>query len=190
MRTLTTALIVAAGLAAAAPAFAANDGKSFMKTAIEGNYSEIDVGKLAQDKSSNPQVKQFGAMLVKDHTEANSKAMPVVKQLDVDPPKSSGLMEKGTYLKLKVLSGETFDRSFINGAVDDHQKDVKLYQDQANGSGPAAEFAKQILPKLQQHLAEAQKIQAGLKQAASTTGRGDARSNGGAGGAGTSNDKR
>lgn len=187
MRKTTTALVLAAGLLAVAPAFAADDGSSFMKTAIEGNYSEIDVGKLAQDKSSNPQIKQFGAMLVKDHSEANKKAMPVAKQLNVDPPKSSSLMEKGTYLKLKVLSGETFDRSFINGMVDDHEKDVKLYQDQANGSGPAAAFAKQILPKLQQHLAEAQKIQAELKQSAATTGRGDARSNGNTG---TSNTKR
>lgn len=187
MRKTTTAFVLAAGLLAVAPALAADDGSSFMKTAIEGNYSEIDVGKLAQDKSSNPQVKQFGAMLVKDHSAANEKAMPVAKQLKVDPPKSSGLMEKGTYLKLKVLSGQTFDRSFIDGMVDDHQKDVKLYQDQANGTGPAADFAKQILPKLQQHLAEAQKIQAGLKQSAATTGSGEAR---GTGGAGTSNTKR
>jgi putative membrane protein len=44
-----------------------------MKAAIEGNFAEIDMGKLAQEKGNSDEVRQFGTMLVKDHTDANEK---------------------------------------------------------------------------------------------------------------------
>jgi putative membrane protein len=50
-------------------------------------------------------VKQYGAMLVKDHGEHKSKAEQVASQLGVEPPTGSSLMQKATYAKLKLLSG-------------------------------------------------------------------------------------
>jgi putative membrane protein len=132
---MTTKLILATGLAAAmaicaSAAFgqaADKDSQKFIKAAIEGNYAEIDNGKLAQEKGNSDAVKQFGAMLVKDHTEANEKAKQVAGQLGVTPPTGSGVSAKAEHLKLKVLSGDTFDRSFAKGMVADHQNDIKEF---------------------------------------------------------------
>lgn len=119
--------ILAAGVAAAM-AFSASaalaQGKSadkdsvkFIKNAIEGNYAEVDTGKLAQEKGKSDAVKQFGAMLVKDHSAANDKAIAAAKQLGVDPPTGSGMTAKAEYLKLKVLTGDSFDKSFGKSVV-------------------------------------------------------------------------
>jgi putative membrane protein len=157
-------LMMAALFAALSTAALAQDKASqkFISTAIQHNYAEIDVGKLAQEKGTNPAVKAYGSMLVRDHGAANEKAQAVAKELKIDPPTGSDVMHKASYLKLKVLSGDTFDKSFVNGMVKDHDADVKEFKKQASKSGPAAAHAKEVLPKLETHLAEAKKVQAQL----------------------------
>jgi len=139
--------------------------KDFIKKAIQHNHAEVDAGKLAQEKAKNPAVKQFGAMMAKDHAEANEKAGAVAKVLDVDPPDSADMMHQASYLKLKLLQGDTFDRSYINDMVQDHEKDVKEFEKAAGGGDQAATYAKEMLPKLKAHLEEAKKVDAQLNQA-------------------------
>ena len=166
--------IIAAGLAAAVVTAGAamaqqpdKDSQKFIKAAIEGNIAEIDVGKLAQKKGKNPAVKQYGAMLVKDHGAAKTKAEAAAKTVQVKPPTGSSVAEKATYLKLKVLSGDAFDKSFAASMVSDHQNDIKEYQEEAQKSDAVGSYAKEALPTLQKHLQEAQKLDQTLKQ---TTG--------------------
>jgi len=168
---LTAALAFGASAALAQDKKVDKDAQSFIKTAIQHNFAEIDTGKLAQEKGQHAQVKEFGAMMVKDHGDANTKAIALAKQLGVDkPPESADAMHQATYLKLKVLSGETFDRSYVNGMVKDHENDVKEFQKQAAKGHAASGFAKETLPVLQKHLAEIKKIQSQV--AAPTTGSG------------------
>lgn len=104
--------VLAIGLAGALAATGAiaqtrqadKDSQKFIKAAIQGDIAEVDVGKLAQEKGQSDAVKQYGAMLVKDHGEHKSKAEQVAGQLGVEPPTGSSLMQKATYAKLKLLS--------------------------------------------------------------------------------------
>ena len=168
--------IIAAGLAAtvimAAGAAMAQqpdkDSQKFIKTAIEGNIAEVDIGKLAQEKGKSDAVKKFGQMLETDHAKANDEAKSVAQQVGVEPPSGASVGEKATYLKLKVLSGDTFDKSFANTMVSDHEGDIKLYQKASGKNDAVGEYAKKTLPTLQKHLQEAKQLQAQLKQQATT----------------------
>jgi putative membrane protein len=133
--------------------------QKFIKAAIQGNYAEVDVGNLAQEKGATDAVKQYGAMLVKDHSEANGKAKQVASQLGVTPPAGASVTQKAKYLKLKVLSGATFDRSFVRDMVKDHKTDINAYQSQARKTDPAGMLAKETLPTLRHHLELAQQLQ-------------------------------
>lgn len=133
--------------------------EKFIKAAIEGDIAEIDVGNLAQQKSQNAAVKQYGAMLVKDHGEHKAKAEEVASQLGVKPPTGSSVGSKATYAKLKVLSGSTFDRSFAKAMVKDHQEDIKEFQKESSKNDPAGKLAKDSLPTLQKHLQAAQSLE-------------------------------
>jgi len=144
------------------------DSQTFIKNAIEGNNAEVDVGKLAQEKGQSDAVKQFGAMLVKDHSAANTKAQDVAKQLDVTPPTGTSIGQKATYAKLKILQGASFDKSFAKSMVSDHQNDIKEYQKEAAKSDAAGAYAKESLPTLKEHLQHAQQLQAQLQNATSS----------------------
>lgn len=173
---MTHKLILATGLAAAmafstsaalAQSKAADkDSVKFIKNAIEANYAEIDAGKLAQEKGNSDAVKQYGAMLVKDHAANNDKAKQVASQLGVDPPTGASVTQQASYLKWKVLSGDTFDRTFAKDMVKDHQADIKEFQTESQKSDPAGSFAQESLPTLQNHLQEART----LVQQTQTTG--------------------
>jgi putative membrane protein len=155
---LAAAMAFSVSAALAQDKAADKDSQKFIKNAIEGNYAEVDAGKLAQEKGKSEAVKKFGAMLVKDHGAANEKAKQVATQLGVSPPTGSGVMHKAEYLKLKVLTGDTFDRSFAKGMVKDHESDIKEYQKAAAKNDAAGAYAKETLPTLQQHLKEVQAL--------------------------------
>jgi putative membrane protein len=160
--------ILAIGLAGALAATGAmaqtkqadKDSQKFIKAAIQGDIAEVDVGQLAQEKGQSEAVKQYGAMLVKDHGAHKAKAEEVAKQLGVEPPTGSSLGEKTTYAKLKLLSGESFDKSFAKSMVKDHQEDIKEYKKEASKSDAAGQLAKESLPTLQHHLQAAQELMA------------------------------
>jgi putative membrane protein len=133
--------------------------KKFLTTAIQGDLAEIEVGKLAQQNGQSEDVKSFGQQLVKDHSEHNEKAQALAKRLGIDPPTAPSFAQKATYLKLKMLSGATFDRSFASAMVKDHRTDIKDYQKQSGKNDPTGPFAKETLPTLEQHLKMAQSVQ-------------------------------
>ena len=134
--------------------------QKFIKAAIEGDIAEIDAGKLAQEKGQSDAVKQYGAMLVKDHGEHKAKAEAVASQLGITPPTGSTFGEKATYAKLKLLSGGSFDRSFAKSMVKDHRDDIKEYQKEAAKNDAVGQLAKDTLPTLRKHLQAAQRLTA------------------------------
>jgi putative membrane protein len=59
---------------------------------------------------------------------------------------------------MSKLSGPAFDRQFKTHMVADHKKDIREYQQAAKKNDPAAGYASQTLPTLQQHLETAQSL--------------------------------
>lgn len=154
-------------LALAAPvfAFAASDNPdaTFYKHAAEGGIAEVDLGTLAQQKSSSPKVKEFGAMMVKDHTAANDKLKSIAAAKGISLPTGPTVGQRATKAKLEVLSGDTFDKSYIEGMIKDHKEDIQEFKKEA-ASGEDAEakaYAAATLPTLQSHLQHIESIAAG-----------------------------
>ena len=140
-------------------ALADSPDSSFIKKAAEGGMSEVELGQLAQQKATNPAVKDFGAMMVTDHTAANEKLKAVAAAKQVSLPDSPGLMQKASKKKLDMMSGDSFDKSYVKDMIDDHKADIKEFQKEANeGKDPEVKaFAVATLPTLKMHL---QKIKA------------------------------
>src|SRR5262249_10154389 len=142
MLAISLASVLAAGAATAQTKQVDKDSQKFIKAAIEGDIAEINAGQLAQEKGQSEAVKQYGAMLVKDHGEHKAKAEQVASEIGVTPPTGSSFGEKATYAKLKVLSGATFDRSFAKSMVKDHQDDIKEFRKEAAKSDAVGQLAK------------------------------------------------
>lgn len=163
MKTMMLAITLAGALAAtgaiAQTKQGDKDSQKFIKAAIQGDIAEVDVGQLAKEKGQSDAVKQYGAMLVKDHGDHKTKAEQVASELGVEPPTGSSLTQKATYAKLKLLSGATFDRSFAKSMVKDHEEDIKEYKKESSKSDAAGRLAKDTLPVLQKHLQAAQSLE-------------------------------
>jgi putative membrane protein len=134
--------------------------ESFYKDAAEGGLAEVQLGQMAQDKGQSTAVKDFGRMMVQDHTAANEKLKSVAVGRGVELPASPGVSQMATKTKLQVLTGDSFDKSYIKSMVEDHKDTIKLFQKEAqSGQDPNARaFAQATLPTLQTHLKKIQSI--------------------------------
>jgi putative membrane protein len=160
LRTLasTTALVALLALGAG-PAGAASSPQDFIKDAVQGDNSEIMLGRQAQDRGASPKVRDFGKMLVTDHTEARQQASAVASQLGVTPSDRPASEAQDEQAKLSKLSGVEFDREFATYMVADHQKDLQMFKDESKAdAGPAGTLAARQVPVLQKHLDMAQSI--------------------------------
>jgi len=162
MKNLFVSIGLAIALTCAAPAaWAQGKGdQEFLKKAIEANYAEIEIGKLAQQTGASDGVRQFGKQLEQDHSAANTKAMNVAKQIGMTPPTGPNKKQQAEIDRLAKLSGDKFDKAFVQHMVADHKKDIKEFQKEAKKTNdPVGSFANEVLPDLQKHLQMAQSLQ-------------------------------
>lgn len=146
------------GIATAAPSINKADQK-FVTDAIQGDLAEVQLGKLAQDKSMNDQVRSFGDMLVMDHSANNEKAGALASNLGITAPTEPSEAQTAMYDRLSKLSGSAFDRQFAKEMVDDHRKDIRQFNKEAKSSNEqVAGFAKDTLPTLHKHLDAAESL--------------------------------
>jgi putative membrane protein len=143
----------------ASSAYAAEKpSQAFLKKAIEGNFAEVEMGKLAQQNGQNESVKKFGQTLIDDHSAANQKAMEAAKSMGVTQPDGPTPKQKADYDKMSKMSGAQFDRDFAAHMVADHEKDIADYKKEAKQADAAGEYAKGHIDVLQKHLQTAKSL--------------------------------
>jgi putative membrane protein len=143
---------------------ASNPDAAFYKRAAEGGIAEVEAGRLAQDKGSSQQVKDFGAMMIKDHSAANDKLQSIAATKDVTLPTSSSVGQMASKAKLEVLSGDTFDKSYVKGQVTAHRETVALFRKEISSGqdADAKAFAAATLPTVRAHLKAITAIASGM----------------------------
>jgi putative membrane protein len=172
MKTLIlTATLAAAVFALGARGAAQSTGKTadetFMKEAAAAGTAEVEVGQLAVEKASRPEVKSYAQMLVDDHTKANEELKGLAAQKNVTLPAEPTAEQKATKERLSKLSGDAFDRAYMDAMVSDHQKAVALFsRESKSGADPDAKaWAAKTLPKLEDHHTKAKSLASGKHEA-------------------------
>jgi len=132
----------------------------------------VKLGELAQQKASNAEVKQFAQQLVQEHKKANSELEQIAAAQNATPPQELKSKHQKAYDKLSKLSGDEFDKAFMKQMVQDHQAAVKLFERASkNVADPQVkQFASSTLPKLQNHLEEARRLQDDVKRSGGARG--------------------
>ena len=132
----------------------------FLKAAAQGSNYEIKAGHLAEKQSSSADVKQFGRMMVKDHTKLNMSMMPVAKDAGMTLPTGLSADDKAEYDKLKGLQGQAFDQEYIQNMIMDHKKDLQAFQQEVSDGQmqPEKQAAQKGESVVQMHLDKIQQI--------------------------------
>lgn len=138
--------------------------ESFFNKAAQGGMAEVENGKMAQERASSQEVRDFGALMVKDHSAANEKLQRIAESKSITLPSGPSVTQTAEHDRLKLLSGATFDRSYMRSQIRAHEDTATLFKKEiATGEdGPAKSFASDTLPVVQSHLDKARKIYDGL----------------------------
>jgi putative membrane protein len=151
----------------------AADSKAFVNDLTIAGMAEVQLGKLAAERAANPDVKAFGQMMVKDHTQAGNELKPIAAQLNIPQPTQLDQKHKDLADKLSKLQGAEFDREYINAMVMGHQEvaaklrtrvEHKAVPHEGAASAAAGEqkltqWSAMALPTVQKHLERAQELQ-------------------------------
>jgi putative membrane protein len=132
-----------------------------LRDIAHANLAEIATGKLAVEKATDPKVKEFAQMMVDDHTKALGEVQQLAQTKDVKLPTEPDVKHKASMAKLKLMSGNSFDKSYVkNAGVGDHQATDKLLK-KTQASAKDADvkaLAGKMLPVVQAHLKHAQDL--------------------------------
>ena len=91
------------------------------------NTADIETGKLASERGHSKEVRQFGAMLARDHAMVRQQGRDLAKKLGVTPTPPAGDQsakdQAALIRRLSGLHGAEFDRAFLQREIQFH-KDV------------------------------------------------------------------
>ncbi len=105
------------------------DAARFAMVAASSCLNEIEMGKLAVKKGVDKRVKNFGAMMAKDHAKANAKLEAIASSKKISLPDTITPDEQIAINKLNKNQGRDFDRAYLADMVKDHENDIKVFNE-------------------------------------------------------------
>jgi putative membrane protein len=128
--------------------------QTFVKKAAEGGMAEVELGRLAAEKGSSSEVKQFGQKMADDHGKANDQLKSLAQTKNITLPTDLNAKDKALRDRLSKMSGAAFDRAYMRAMVTDHTKDVNEFKTEAKSGADAdvKSWASNTLPTLETHL--------------------------------------
>jgi putative membrane protein len=139
---------------------AGDKDQQFLRRAASDGLAEVQLGQMAAERASNPEVQHFGQRMVADHTKANQELMALAQSKNLSTPKDIDKKHQKTAEALGKKRGTSFDRDYMRDMVKDHEKAVQLFTTEANEGRDAdiKAFASKTLPTLQEHLQMARQL--------------------------------
>ena len=155
--------------------------RDFVDNLTIAGMAEVELGRMAMERSDNDWVKQFGDMMVRDHSKAGEELKQIAMKYAIPTP--AGLDQKHQDLKAKLstLKGAEFDREYMNAMVEGHEDVMDRLQTRASedrfgddkgtvtperSDNPVEasinEWAADALPRVRHHLDEATTIRESL----------------------------
>src|SRR5262245_26713230 len=133
MFTSRTLLFLAiAGASGAALAAEAEDtppaAAVFVEKATQDGMTEVELGKIALDKSQNAQVRAFAQRMVTDHGKANLELAALAEGKGISAPKKLDAEHQAMVDRLKARSGPAFDAEYSSHMNMDHTKAIALFE--------------------------------------------------------------
>ena len=132
--------------------------QDFLKKAAEINLTEIELGKVAERVSTDPNIKKMAGMIVKDHAQANNQLARLAASKGVTLPTAVPTGEQRTLNSIEKAQGDKFNKEFLSFNTKGHQEAIALFEkESARTQDPDIKaWAQKMVPALKEHLAMAQ----------------------------------
>jgi putative membrane protein len=127
----------------------------FVMDAYMGNMAEIEMGRMAMQRASDAEVKNFAQMMIDHHTRANTDLMAIAGRMGMSMtfPKELDPHHRAVMDGMMKFSGMQFDMGYIKGQVADHAMAVDMYMMHSKSSKnrEVKDYAKRGLPAVESH---------------------------------------
>jgi len=100
----------------------ASSDREFINEMTIAGLAEVQLGKMASEQAGNADVKAFGQMMMKDHSQANMELAQVASRLNVQPPMQLDQKHQDLANRLSKLKGAEFDREYTTAMVQGHEE--------------------------------------------------------------------
>jgi len=127
---------------------------NFILAAAQGGMTEVKLGELASTNGMRDDVKEFGRMMVKDHTAINDDLKALAAQKGVTLPDSLDATHQAMVDKLTALTGSEFDDAYIAAMIKGHKKDARAFKAESTATQDAdiKSFLDKSIPVVEAHL--------------------------------------
>jgi putative membrane protein len=139
---------------------------------LTSNKGEVELGKLAVDRATDPEVKEFAQKMVKDHTAQVEKLQQVVGSQEPNDQRAQidrKIDERCNEMLKKELtekSGKEFDAAYVGSQIAGHiHMAAALEVISSQTSGQLRDLAREAQPTVEQHLMHAKKLMGQLDKA-------------------------
>jgi putative membrane protein len=114
-----------------------SDAQKFFEKAAIANMAEIRLGQLATQRAESPDVKQFGQMMVDEHTKALDQLKEAAQKANITLPTDIDSKHQKKQDKLSQASGAEFDKKYMDAMVDAHKDVAKMLKDESKKAAGA-----------------------------------------------------
>jgi putative membrane protein len=137
-----------------------DDVADFAVKAASGGMMEVTLGKMAEEKATMKNIKDFGAMMVKEHSKANEELKKLAAAKNITLPATVGEDMQKHIDDLAKKTGKDFDKDYVDLMVSDHKEDIDLFEGAIKNSKDSSfkAFAVKTLPTLHKHLGAVEAI--------------------------------
>lgn len=138
--------------------------QTFAAAAARGSAAQILLGRLAEESAEDPRVKAFAARMVDEHRKLMDRLRQLGDILVIELPDQPTMEAQNAFDRLDGLSGATFDRSYMDIMVKDHETAIALFakEQQSGEIEPLRSLAEETLPELRTNLDEAEGLRTSL----------------------------
>jgi putative membrane protein len=141
---------------------------AFVTNAAISDMYEIEAGKIAQAKGQAAGVKDFGKMMVTDHTAMSNAMKPLIAAAGKTAPAGLDERRKGLIDNLNAAAAADFDKVYLDQQEAAHNEALTLmsgYGDNGDNADLKAGALKAV-PKIQAHLDHVKQLKSGAAPAA------------------------
>lgn len=141
-------------VAGAASAKSVPSSSEFMKKAASDGIAEVEVCRLAMQRSHSAELKRVAKRLMDDHLHADAQLAALARRKHVHLPSAPEPEDAAKVQRLRSESATHFDPAWVASNIDDHRNDIRTFRDASKTLRDAdtRHFAAAALPVLRTHL--------------------------------------
>jgi putative membrane protein len=134
--------------------------QAFVIRATLGGAAEVELARLAEQKTRSDQVREFARKMIQDHSQADDALSKLAEGDGISVPEQLDAEHRYIRDALSSLTGPEFDIEYLRLQVQDHQRMAQLMEYEIGSGEDAAMqgFASATLPTVFMHLAMAREL--------------------------------